>query len=100
MREKGGYIYIVSNKLRTVLYVGVTNDLSSRATQHKNGEGCDFTIKYKCTDTIYYEFFPTIEEAIEREKILKNWKRTWKEELIKKLNPHLKDLYNEIDHLR
>jgi putative endonuclease len=96
MKEYGGYIYIVSNKLRTVLYIGVTSGLYSRITEHKNGEGCAFTKKYKCTDIIYYEFYPQIEAAIEREKQLKKWNRSWKENLIKKMNPQLKDLYNDI----
>jgi putative endonuclease len=69
---KGGYIYIMSNKLRTVLYIGMCANLISRAYEHKNGQGCDFTKKYQCFDLIYYEFFETIEEAIEREKQLKN----------------------------
>lgn len=57
MRAKGGYIYIVSNKNRTVLYIGVTSDLYQRIWQHKNGMGSVFTNKYNCTDILYYEFF-------------------------------------------
>lgn len=94
--SKGGYIYIVSNKRRTVLYVGVTSDLSQRSWDHKNGEGSQFTKKYACTDLLYYEFYETIEEAIDREKQLKKWKRQWKIDLIKKVNPELKDLYDEV----
>ncbi|MBX9851901.1 MAG: GIY-YIG nuclease family protein [Cytophagaceae bacterium] len=95
--SKGGYVYIMSNKLRTVLYIGMCANLVSRAYQHKNGQGSDFTKKHQCSDLIYYEFFEAIEEAIEREKQLKKWRREWKEDLIKKVNPTLKDLYNEID---
>ncbi|WP_040495888.1 GIY-YIG nuclease family protein [Fulvivirga imtechensis] len=98
--SKGGYVYIVSNKHRTVLYIGVTSNLSARAHEHKHGEGSDYTQKYNCTDLIYYESFPTIEEAIAREKQLKNWKRKWKEELIQKFNPEMKDLYVEVSELR
>jgi putative endonuclease len=68
MIEKGGYIYVVSNKLRTVLYIGVTANLYSRITEHRNGEGSVFTTKYQCTDLVYWEFYPSIEAAIEREK--------------------------------
>ncbi len=100
MNEKGGYIYFVSNKTRTVLYIGVTSDLSSRIYQHKNGEGSGFTKKYNCTDLVYFEFFEDIESAIEREKNIKKWKRSWKDRLIKKMNPTLKDLYNEVIDFR
>ena len=84
MNAKGGYVYIVSNKYRTVFYIGVTSDLFNRAYEHKNAIGSSFTTKYKCTDLLYFEFFETIEEAIAREKLLKKWKRQWKIDLIKK----------------
>jgi putative endonuclease len=84
--ERGGCVYIVSNKRRTVYYIGVTADLIRRVLQHKAGEGSVFTKKYNCTDLIYYEYYLRIEEAIAREKVLKKWKRAWKEEL-KKAKP-------------
>ena len=93
---KGGFVYIVSNKNRTTLYVGVTSDLKTRIADHKNGIGSKFTSKYKLTDLLYYEEFPDIYQAIDREKQLKNWKREWKFNLIKGLNPSLNDLYWEI----
>tara|TARA_R110001592_G_scaffold271645_3_gene538194 strand:- start:2147 stop:2422 length:276 start_codon:yes stop_codon:yes gene_type:complete len=68
MTGKGGYIYIVSNKTRTVLYIGVTSDLANRVFQHKEGKGSQFTSKYNCKDLLYYEFFDSIDEAILREK--------------------------------
>ncbi len=100
MTGKGGYIYIVSNKTRTVLYIGVSNDLYYRVTEHKKLKGSVFTSKYKCTDLVYYEFHETIEGAIEREKRLKKWKRDWKDKLIDEFNPSLKDLYSEIEDFR
>lgn len=93
---KGGYVYIVSNKIRTTLYIGVTSNLSARSWEHKNGSGSIFTSKYNCTDLIYYEFYETIEEAIEREKRLKKWKRDWKETLINGFNPGMLDLYEQV----
>ena len=93
-------MYIVSNKNRTVLYIGVTSDLSSRSDEHKKGLGSSFTKKYNCTDLVFYEFFESIEAAIEREKQLKKWKRAWKDELIKGFNPALKDLYDEVENMR
>ena len=99
MKAKGGYVYIVSNKKRNVVYIGITSDLYSRITQHKEGNGSEFTSKYKCTDLVYHEFFDGIVEAIEREKVLKKWKRQYKDDLIATINPDLKDLYEDIfDH--
>ena len=94
--KKGGYIYIMSNKNRTVLYIGVTSTLYWRVLQHKEGSGSTFTKKYNCFDLVYYEMFFSIEEAISREKQLKKWKRAWKDELIKKLNPKLEDLTEKV----
>ena len=91
-----GFVYIMSNKTRASIYVGVTSDLTSRILQHKLREGGKFTSKYKCFDLIYYESHDTIEQAIEREKQLKNWHREWKLNLIKELNPYLNDLSTEI----
>lgn len=96
MRPKGGYVYIVSNSHRTILYVGVTNDLYKRAYQHKNGEGSEFTRKYNCTDLLYFKFYDRIESAILKEKQLKVWKREWKMDLIKTKNPELRDLSDEV----
>ncbi|MEO9477948.1 MAG: GIY-YIG nuclease family protein [Cyclobacteriaceae bacterium] len=97
MRAKGGYAYIVANKTRTVLYVGVTNNLHRRISEHKSGSGSVFTGKYNCHDLMYYEFFPTIVEAIHREKRLKKYTRLRKEELIKAFNPEFEDLFDQIE---
>lgn len=94
--ERGGYIYIMSKKNRTVLYIGVTSNLANRVYEHKNGKGSVFTSLNKCLDLVYYEGFNAIEEAIAREKRLKKWKREWKNNLIKEMNPILKDLSNEV----
>ena len=96
MIAKGGYVYMVSNKHRTTIYIGVTSNLSARSWEHKNGEGSSFTKKYNCTDLIYYEFHESIESAIEREKELKKWKRFRKERLIKTLNPSFLDLHENV----
>ena len=94
-KAKGGYVYILSNKNRTTLYIGVTADLYNRIYEHKNGLGTVFTKKFSCTDLIYFEFFSTIEAAILREKQMKKWKREWKDILINDLNPSLIDLFDE-----
>ncbi|HEY0899248.1 MAG TPA: GIY-YIG nuclease family protein [Sphingobacteriaceae bacterium] len=92
----GGYVYIVSNQYRTVLYIGVTSDIRQRIYEHKEGKGSKFTSKYKCHDLIYYEWIPDISFAIEREKQLKNWHRDWKFNLVKSVNPKMIDLYDEL----
>ena len=86
----------MSNQRRTILYVGVMADLIARVLQHKTGEGSKFTKKYNCIDLLYYESFSMIEEAISREKQLKNWHKEWKWNLIKDFNPGLVDLSESI----
>jgi len=93
---KGGSTYIMTNKNRTVLYIGVTSDLISRVLEHKSGSGSKFTKKYNCIDLVYYESFTFIEEAISKEKQLKNWHKDWKWNLIKEFNPALDDLSESI----
>jgi len=93
---KESYVYILSNKNRTVLYVGVTSDLMTRIENHKKGTGSKFTKKYNAHDLMYFEKFLNINEAIRREKTLKNWHSEWKWDLIKKENLDLKDLYNAL----
>ena len=93
---KESFVYIVSNKNRTVLYIGVTNNLQKRIEEHKNGVGSVFTKKYLVNELLYFEKFSAIDLAIEREKQLKNWHSDWKWNLIKELNPNLVDLYNEL----
>ena len=82
----------MSNKNRTTLYIGVTNDLKRRVYEHKIGQGSKFTSKYILCDLVYYEHIYGMQNAINREKQLKNWHKKWKWNLIKKLNPELKDL--------
>ncbi|WP_431844441.1 GIY-YIG nuclease family protein [Pedobacter superstes] len=78
----------MANVFNTVLYIGVTSDLFSRITDHKNKKYPDsFTAKYNCNKLVYYEMFPSIEEAIGKEKQLKKWKREWKDKLIQDANP-------------
>jgi putative endonuclease len=93
---KGGYVYILANKHNTVLYTGVTSQLKKRIYKHKIGTASLFTSKYNVNKLVWFEDHPTIRQAIEREKQIKNWKREWKIELIKSMNPDFRDLYNEI----
>ena len=91
----GYYVYVMGNQ-RPTLYIGVTNDLVRRVYEHKQGLADGFTRKYGLHKLLYFEEFVSIEDAIVREKQLKHWNREWKLELIRKLNPALKDLYPEI----
>ena len=99
LMERGGCIYFITNTYNTVLYLGVTSDLQKRIYQHKNKEFPNsFTAKYNCNKLVYFELFANIEEAIAREKNLKNWKREWKNDLIIKMNPEWKDLSSEVEN--
>ena len=90
------YIYILSNKTDSTLYVGVTNDLVRRIYEHKNKLADGFTKKYNLNKLVYYEVTPTIETAIKREKYLKGKTRAFKVDLINSFNPEWKDLYESI----
>ena len=90
------YVYILTNKNKTTLYVGVTNDLVRRVYEHKNEFVEGFTKRYNVCDLVYYEEFSDINYAITREKQLKSKTRNKKEMLINAFNPSWKDLYYEI----
>ncbi len=87
--ERGGYIYIMTNKNKTTLYIGVTSDLLFRIVKHREHlYPKSFTAKYNLHHCIYYEGFFSIEEAIDREEELKKWRREKKILLINKVNPN------------
>ena len=94
-KMKSYYIYILASNSWT-LYTGVTNNLVKRVYEHKNNLIEGFTKKYKCHKLIYHESYNDINQAIIREKQIKNWRREKKENLIKTLNPRWNDLYNGI----
>lgn len=92
------YVYILTNKAKTVLYTGITNNLRERLYWHQNPEAIDknFTSKYKCYYLIYFENFQDVETAIKREKQIKGWIRKKKEDLISSINPEWRFLNDEI----
>lgn len=94
--NKKMYVYIMTNLYRTTLYIGVTNDLLTRVCQHKLGKVASFSGKYRLHNLIYYETVDSPKTAIEREKQLKNWKRSWKLDLIRSINPSFKDLSDSV----
>ncbi|MEZ4702248.1 MAG: GIY-YIG nuclease family protein [Rhodothermales bacterium] len=90
------YVYILSNRRRTVLYTGITNNLAYRLQRHLSGKGSAFTSKYRATDLVYAEAFENPSEAIAREKQIKSWRREKKLALILKENPHMNDLKGDL----
>ena len=94
------YVYILTNKYKTVLYTGVTNNLYRRTLEHKMKIHHGFAEKYNTDILVYYELFYNIEDAIRREERLKRWKRKWKIDLIGKFNPQWLDLTDKIGDAR
>ena len=90
------YVYILTNKRYGTLYTGVTSDLVSRIWQHKSDVTDGFTKSYAVHRLIWYEQHGSIEDAIEREKNIKRWRRNWKIKLINQTNPAWRDLYKDI----
>ena len=96
MKEKGGFVYIMTNKNHTTLYIGVTNNLLRRIYEHKNHLiKNSFTDKYNLELCVYFEEFATINLAIEREKELKKWNRQKKENLINCKNTQWKEVVTD-----
>ena len=91
-------VYIVTKPTKSVLYVGITNDLAQRLVEHymERGKPSTFAGRYYCYNLLYYEDFQYVEDAIAREKEIKKWRRSKKEALINKFNPERKFLNNEI----
>lgn len=92
---KSFYVYIMTNKVHTVLYTGITNSIVNRNYQHKNKLVEGFTKKYNVTKLVYYKEFGTALEAIAEEKRIKGWTRQKKINLINSINPEWKDLSSE-----
>lgn len=97
--EKSPAVYIIANKRNGTIYVGVTSALSDRIATHKAKSIAGFSSKYNIATLVWYEHHHFMEDAIQREKQLKKWNRSWKLELIEKMNPEWKDLHDEIDSI-
>lgn len=92
VRRKNYYVYFLSNKNRTVLYIGYSGQLAIRIEQHLTRQGALFTKKYNAHDILRVEPYPAKSEAIARECQLKNWRKEWKWNLIKETNPELRTI--------
>ena len=90
------YVYVLASRIGGALYIGVTNDLIRRVAEHKSKLIESFTEKYDVARLVYFEQFDDPENAIKREKRLKQWNRAWKIRLIEQYNPNWDDLYHEI----
>jgi putative endonuclease len=96
MHMQGGWVYIMTNKPNGILYVGVTSDLPRRAYEHREGLVPGFTKRYGLRRLVHCERFDTITAAIQREKTVKHWPRSWKVRLIHAENPEWDDLYDNL----
>ena len=89
----GGWVYMMADRYRGTLYVGVTSDLALRISQHREGTGSDFCARYGLKRLVWAERCDSITDAIAHEKRLKRWRRQWKFALIEKANPQWDDLF-------
>ena len=94
--DLAAWVYILASQRNGTLYVGVTSDLVKRVWERKNNVVAGFTRKYEVKQLVYFEEHVSIEEAILREKRIKEWKRSWKLDLIERQNPEWRDRYEEI----
>ena len=93
---KSMYVYIITNKIDSTLYIGVTNNLVRRIYEHKNKLIPGFSSRYNLSKLVYYEIYDDEVTAISREKQLKHYIRENKNKLISDFNPSWKDLYSDI----
>jgi putative endonuclease len=91
-----GFCYIMTNRIRGVLYVGSTTDLPRRAYEHRMGLLDGFTSKYGLTRLVHYEEHAMFMDAVQRERNIKHWPRQWKIALVEKENPGWADLYEQL----
>ena len=91
--ERRGYVYIMASKPNGTLYIGVTSNLVKRAWEHREGFVDGFTKRYGCKLLVWFEVHDRIENAILRERQMKEWQRAWKVRRIVEMNPDWRDLY-------
>lgn len=91
------FVYILASRKHGTLYVGVTNDVARRVFEHRAGNASTFTKKYRVHRLVYAESHDDVEEAIRREKAIKEWQRAWKVQLIERANPEWDDLAESLN---
>ncbi len=92
MSERRYWVYILTSNCGNAMYIGVTNDLERRVSEHRNGTGSAFARKYRVTRLVHAEEYDNPNDAIAREKQVKGWRRERKNELVRSLNPQWRDL--------
>jgi putative endonuclease len=92
--QQGGWVYIMADRYRGTIYVGVTSHLPARIDQHRNDRGSDFCARYGLNRLVWAERAQSIESCIAHEKRLKRWQRAWKVALIERVNPEWRDLFD------
>ncbi|WP_409560516.1 GIY-YIG nuclease family protein [Hyphomicrobium sp. MC8b] len=93
-KSKSPCVYILASSQNGTLYIGVTSDLHARMAQHSQKLIPGFTAQYNVTQLVYYELHETLDQAIAREKQLKEWRRTWKLRLIEQMNPEWRNFFD------
>jgi putative endonuclease len=94
--RRGGWVYIMADRYRGTMYVGVTSSISVRAFQHRSGAGAEFCQKYDLNKLVWAEWSESILDCIAHEKRLKRWRREWKFALIERGNPEWTDLADQL----
>jgi len=97
MKAHQYFVYILTDTQNKTLYIGITNHLERRISEHKSRLVSGFAKKYNCIRLVYFEEYKYVTEAIYREKQLKAWRRQWKVELVEDFNPDWKDLSKDWD---
>ncbi|MEM1133879.1 MAG: GIY-YIG nuclease family protein [Pseudomonadota bacterium] len=94
---KGGWVYIMANRYRGRMYVGVTGHIARRSFQHRSASGSEYCREHGLDRLVYAEWHDDIRDAIIREKRLKKWERPWKFRLIEEQNPDWRDLFDDLN---
>jgi putative endonuclease len=94
-RMRQYYVYFLASRPGGTIYVGVTNNLIRRVYEHRTKAVPGFTKTYNVDKLVHYEIYSSIQDALQREKNIKHWPRTWKTNLILQNNPSWRDLYEE-----
>ncbi|MCK0532051.1 MULTISPECIES: GIY-YIG nuclease family protein [Sphingomonadales] len=92
--RQGGWVYIMADRYRGTMYVGVTADIVSRVQQHRSGTGSDFCKRYGLSRLVWAEWGEAMMSCIEQEKRIKRWRRTWKFDLVERANPDWRDMFD------
>ena len=92
----GGWVYIMADRYRGTMYVGVTSDIVARVSQHRSGAGSDFCVRYGLNRLVWAEHCDSVDVAIAHEKRVKRWRREWKFALVEKANPEWDDLFDRL----